>query len=161
MRKLDNEEVVKDSIQDLFVKLWLRRGNISVTDNIKYYLLASLKHLLINAGMQKARTPVESIDEPGIFTLHFTTQDGGERAHQPDRRLLDALNQLTGRQKEVLYLRYFEEMSYEQIAELMDISVKGIYKLNYRALDALKELMQLPKKDILLLLAACRIWLFS
>lgn len=160
MRKLNNEAQVKDCIQDLFVKLWMRRSTIGVTDNIKYYLLASLKHLLINTGMQQARTPVDSIDEPGVFTLQFTTQTGGERPGQPDARLLAALNQLTGRQKEVLYLRYFEEMSYEQIAELMDISVKGIYKLNYRALDALKELMQLPKKDVLLLLAACRIWLF-
>lgn len=160
MRKIDDEELVKDAIQDLFVKLWLRRSTIGVTDNIKYYLLASLKHLLINAGVQQARTTLESIDEPGVFTLQFTTQAGGERPDQPDARLLAALNELTGRQKEVLYLRYFEEMSYEQIAELMDISVKGIYKLNYRALDALKELLKLPKKDILLLLAACRIWLF-
>jgi RNA polymerase sigma factor (sigma-70 family) len=62
------------------------------------------------------------------------------------------MDQLTPRQREVIYLRFFEELSYEEIAGMLDISVKGAYKLSYRALDALKELLKISKKDLLLLL---------
>jgi DNA-directed RNA polymerase specialized sigma24 family protein len=60
----------------------------------------------------------------------------------------------------VLYLRYFEELSYEQIAELLDLSIKGVYKLNYRAIDALKVVLNISKPDLLLLLVVCKCELF-
>ncbi|WP_164974141.1 RNA polymerase sigma factor [Filimonas effusa] len=160
MRKADDEDLVKDCIQDLFVRLWTKRNSISATTNIKYYLMAALKNLLLNSDIRKARTPVVELEENAFFKMNFVEQELPP-SRQPDEqtiRLMAALNQLTGRQKEVLYLRYFEEMDYEQIAQLMDISVKGIYKLNYRAIDALKEILNLPKNDILVLLAVCRLY---
>jgi RNA polymerase sigma factor (sigma-70 family) len=155
MRRTEHEELVKDCIQELFIKLWTNRKSIRPTDNIKYYLLASLKNHLINVSSAPGQRERGSLDEADHFRLDFTAdteyirrEQSGERS----RQLLDALNQLTGRQKEVIYLRYFEEMSYEEIAQLMDISVKGTYKLIYRALDALKEILGMSRKDLLLLL---------
>ena len=152
MRRTEHEELVKDCIQELFIKLWTNRKNIGATDNIKYYLLASLKNHLINAA---AQSKTSNLNEADHFTLNFTPDTEymrREHTSEQSKKLLEALNQLTGRQKEVIYLRYFEEMSYEDIAQLMDISVKGTYKLIYRALDALKEIMGLSRKDLLLLL---------
>ena len=160
MRRTGNEELVKDCIQDLFVKMWSNRKNISPTGNIKYYLLTSLKNHLINAGNSPAITNTGSIEEAEKFSMEFTADTEYIRRQQDSRQsmqLLDALNQLTGRQKEVIYLRFFEGMSYEDIAQLMDISVKGTYKLSYRALDALRLILGISKKDLLLLLMTFRI----
>ncbi|WP_223577969.1 RNA polymerase sigma factor [Sphingobacterium sp. GVS05A] len=52
-------------------------------------------------------------------------------------KLIQALEQLTGKQKEVIFLRYFEELSYEEISVLTNISVKSLYKLNNRAMATL------------------------
>jgi RNA polymerase sigma factor (sigma-70 family) len=155
MRRTEHEELVKDCIQELFIKLWTNRKNIRPTDNIKYYLLAALKNHLINAGNVPGRQERGSLEEADHFKLDFTADTEYMRREHTDQqslRLLEALQQLTGRQKEVIYLRYFEEMSYEDIAQLMDISVKGTYKLIYRALDALKEILGISRKDLLLLL---------
>lgn len=158
MRKTNDEELVKECMQALFVKLWMNRKGISETSNVKYYLIASLKNTLISA--QTVSTPVAHTVglEDTSFQLAFTETDRVSDADEKSRQLLNALNELTARQKEVIYLRFFEEMSYEQIAELMDISVKGIYKLNSRALDALKDILDISKKDLLVLLALCRIY---
>jgi RNA polymerase sigma factor (sigma-70 family) len=140
--------------------MWSNRKNISPTGNIKYYLLTSLKNHLINAGNSPAITNTGSIEEAEKFSMEFTADTEYIRRQQDSRQsmqLLDALNQLTGRQKEVIYLRFFEGMSYEDIAQLMDISVKGTYKLSYRALDALKLILGISKKDLLLLLMTFRI----
>lgn len=155
MRRTDDPDLVKDSIQDIFVRLWTNRATIKPTDNIKYYLLHALKNQLINVAKAPAQSRVGSIEEAGDFIMHFPPdsellrkEQHGEQA----RRLQEALNGLTPRQKEIIYLRYFEELSYEEIASIMNISVKGAYKLLYRAVDALKEIMKISRKDLLLLL---------
>lgn len=158
MRKCGDEELVKECMQSLFVKLWMNRKNISETNNTKYYLIASLKNTLISAQTANAVVSHPDGEDASFFQLSFTDTDRLSGGDEKTRQLIQALNQLTDRQKEVIYLRFFEEMSYEQIAELMDISIKGIYKLNSRALDALKDILDISKKDLLLLLAFCRLY---
>ena len=158
MRRLDNEDQVKDCIQELFIRLWTSRRNLSPNVNIKYYLLASMKHRLIDLAGTLSEKPLEQIEEQ--FRMDFTIDSEYIRREQyghQAKQLIAALDQLTARQKEVIYLRYFEELSYEAIAEMMDISVKGAYKLSYRALDALKQLLNISRKDLLLLLLLCKI----
>jgi RNA polymerase sigma factor (sigma-70 family) len=156
MRKWGDEDLVRDALQDLFVRLWVNRQRIGPTDNIKFYLIAALRNALINASVRQQKYQVAG-DE--AFVMEFPEPPA---AATRDRQapLVAALDQLTGRQKEVIYLRYFEDLSYEQIASLMDISVKGIYKLHYRALDALKDILGMSRQDLLLLLAVCKLTFF-
>ncbi|MCJ8208401.1 sigma-70 family RNA polymerase sigma factor [Mucilaginibacter sp. RS28] len=160
LRKVNEPELVRDCIQDLFVNLWSGRKNLNSTDNIKYYLLASLKNLLIRAATQNTRWQGIDADTLNQFQLEFNLESEYIRKENMSlqaKALMDALDQLTPRQKEVLYLRYFEELSFEEIADLLDISVRAVYKLGYRAIDALKLILNLPKSDILMLLATYRI----
>ena len=166
MRKVYDDALVRDTIQDLFIKLWANRKGIRDTDNIKYYLLTSFKNTLLNAMDRHNKRKTISLNDPDSplpkdpdsFLLIFSepgfiTEDN---KRQQSLKLLAALNQLSPRQKEIVYLRYFEEMGYEQIAGLLDISVGGVYKLHYRALDALKEILHLSQNDLLLLLLLCK-----
>lgn len=155
MRRLEDEELVKDCLQDLFTKLWTNRKNLKPTTNIKYYLYASLKNSLINAQVKLSKNPAKAGADFESFKLDFENipePELNEQKTEQAQKLLKALNELTGRQKEVIYLRYFEDMDYNQIAQLLDISVKGVYKLNYRALDVLKGIMDLSKNDLIVLL---------
>lgn len=158
MRKTGDEELVKECMQALFVRLWMNRANIKEAENVKYYLIAALKNTLITAGMQNARVSLTGENNEPYFNLVFPEPAADRASDEKTTALLAAMNQLTERQKEVIYLRYFEEIPYEQIAELMDVSVKGVYKLNARALESLKDLLDISKKDLLLLLALCRFY---
>ncbi|MNE93296.1 RNA polymerase sigma factor [compost metagenome] len=46
---------------------------------------------------------------------------------------------LTNRQREAIFLRFYEDLSYEEIAELLEMNLGGTYKLIYRALDRLRD----------------------
>ncbi|WP_432328255.1 RNA polymerase sigma factor [Mucilaginibacter sp. P25] len=164
LRKTNEPELVRDCIQDLFVNLWTSRNKLNTTDNIKFYLLASLKNLLIRASTNNVRWQSISAESLNQFQLEFNLESDyirKENMSLQSKMLMDALDQLTPRQKEVLYLRYFEELSFEEIADLLDISVRAVYKLGYRAIDALKIILNLSKANILLLLATCRIEIFQ
>ncbi|MDQ1090558.1 RNA polymerase sigma factor (sigma-70 family) [Siphonobacter sp. SORGH_AS 1065] len=155
MRKLGNPEQVRDYIHDLFVKLWTNRSGTSATDNIRYFLLASLRNLILNSSTKKSNLQYVDIEEADDFKIDFNAETEFIRLEQVDaqsRQVIQALNQLSPRQKEVLYLRYFEELEFHEIAFMMSITVKGVYKLNSRAMETLRSILDLPNSSISLLL---------
>jgi RNA polymerase sigma factor (sigma-70 family) len=155
MRMLSNEDQTRDAIHDLFVKLWQNRKSVGHTDNIKYYLIKAFRNTIFTLKGLEKRMPLVDLEEAHHFNLEFTPESAyiqNEQLNKLSRNLLDALNQLSPRQKEIIYLRYFEELDYNQAAEAMNISVKAAYKLSARALEALKEIMQLPLSLIVFLL---------
>jgi RNA polymerase sigma factor, sigma-70 family len=165
IRKLRDEDLVRDAIQNLFVKLWLNKKNLSSIGHIKYYLFASLKNQILNLYIQQSNQNkyLRELSNAESFTLEFDSTDYLEQKELNKiqiENIQKALNSLTDKQKEVIYLKYFEELEYDQIAELMDISVKGVYKLNYRALEALREILDISKKDLFVLLLMIKTMMF-
>ncbi|WP_433902676.1 RNA polymerase sigma factor [Sphingobacterium puteale] len=139
-----NEAIIEDSIQELFVKLWCNRDNISAHVAVKNYLLKAFRRTLVKKIEQSVRrTDVtnSSIDYlPFTIELpHDLSMIRQERATEITNKLEQALHQMTARQREIIHLRFFEELPYTEIAEIMGLSTKDTYKLYYRALDRLKK----------------------
>lgn len=163
IRILNNEDQVRDCIHDLFVKLWLNHKNISPTDNIRYYLIGAIRNTIFSYIAKEDRMKTEDLQNHDDFLLDFDVESDHikkEDSSAQSKKIRDALEQLTGRQKEIIYLKYFEEMDYEQISELMNISVKGAYKLSARALDALKVILDIDKAMVIFMLLNCKSHLF-
>ena len=163
MRILKDEDQVGDCIHDLFIKLWINHKTIGKTDNIRFYLIAALRNTIISHRTKESRLPKEEFHNPDDFILDFHAESAHvkeEESLAQSQKISKALNQLTGRQKEIIYLKYFEEMSYDQIADLMNISVKGAYKLSARALEALKILLNADKAMVVWLLLHYKSQLF-
>lgn len=159
LRLVQQEDLVRDALHDLFVKLWTNRAKLGGTDNIRYYLLAALHNTLLSKKRRDQRYQHVALDEGHAFQLSFSPEAEllqHEQHTQQSQQLLAALDRLSPRQKQVIYLRYYEELEYQQIAELLDITVKGVYKLTARALDALKDIMQVSRPLLLALLLAWR-----
>ena len=68
---------------------------------------------------------------------------------QVNQPLPQASAKLTSRQREDIFLKFYEQLSYEEIADVMGISVKAGYKIMARSLDYLRK--NLSKDDLLLL----------
>ncbi|WP_157960893.1 RNA polymerase sigma factor [Nubsella zeaxanthinifaciens] len=162
MRMILDEDACRDCIHNLFVKIWTNRKSLRYTDNVKYYLISALRNEIINYKTKENRydhNPLNMED----FMLDFSVESvyiRKEEVNEQTKKMADAMNQLTPRQKEIIYLRFFEELDYDQIAEMMDITVKGAYKLSARALEALKEIMQVDKVVLIgmLLSAKHQLW---
>jgi RNA polymerase sigma factor (sigma-70 family) len=84
-----------------------------------------------------------------------------ETSSVQNQKLTDALNLLTPRQKEVIYLRYFQELEYAEIAGIMEITVKGVYKLTARGLETLRQILNISDTLLsgILILLSIKIYL--
>jgi RNA polymerase sigma factor (sigma-70 family) len=156
MRIIGDKELVKDCIHDLFVKLWNNKSNLGNVNVIRSYLLVSLRATLFNKIQQNSRISISEFNGEHPFEMVFSVESDfitKETSSIQTQKLLDALNELTPRQKEVIYLRYFEEMEYEEIAAIMEITVKATYKLAARGLETLRQIMAISSASLLLVFA--------
>lgn len=136
-----DKEIVKDLIQDIFYKIYFDRINISCPKHLKFYLLRALKNAL-NDYHKSHRFTSSPSDNTSHFVLTTTVLDDiidGEDKTILQKQIDNILANLTDRQKEVLFLRYMQEMEYEEISKLMNLSVHATRKLVYRALSKAKD----------------------
>ncbi|WP_158796159.1 RNA polymerase sigma factor [Pedobacter sp. L105] len=148
-----DKDLIKECIQELFVNLWTRRTFIGNPPDVKNYLFKSFRLSVFKkaALLQKHQEYQEAEDYPFHITLSIEEDIiTGEKNETLKKRIEAALEQLTDRQKEAVFLKFYENLSYDEIAAIMDISVKATYKLMARSLGFLKE--NLSKDDLLLLI---------
>lgn len=139
-----DKEMVKDFIQDAFINLWRKRGELRHIKSIRSYLFTSLRNAIINFH-QSPRSKITTIPENDTFpafNLGYSPEEiliGQEIDKENLAKITNALNNLTIRQKECIYLKYYAGLDYEEIAAMLNISVKACYKLSARALALLKD----------------------
>lgn len=137
-----DRELVKDSIQDLFMILWEKRDNLSPDAAVKPYLMASLRRLMHRQVSSRTWVGGEALqDEDDYFEIEFSVEDDyirNEATHTRTLQLQKLLNALPRRQKEVVYLKFFQELSREQIAEVMAVSPQTVSNLLQIAIRHLK-----------------------
>lgn len=143
-----SEELVRDCIQDLFLRLWNRRKKISEAHSVKSYLLCSLKRLILrkikktDGRKKRNNTYVEDYFEEVVnieeMMIHFETKK------QQERQLARSLESLSGRQKEAIYLRFYEGLSTNEAAFVMQINKQSVYN---HVSEAIKKLEVFVKDD--------------
>ncbi len=134
--------VVEDALQDLFAELVKTRRTIGNTDNILYYLLKSFKRKLLRKLQTEKRYERNETSNEYQFDVTWSIEHEiilEEISDQKSKVLLMALNELTPRQKEAIYLRFTKELDYKDIAGLMDISVEACRNLISKAISTLKK----------------------
>ena len=140
-----DKDLVEDGIQDVFVELWEKRERLGPTDSIRFYLFKVLRRTLLRRQAQNQRysaSPVflENILSEDSFEVRLIMEHSTARTNSILRKALD---RLSGRQREVIFLRFYDELTFEEIANTMDIDIKSVYKLTYKALDSLKKKISL------------------
>lgn len=147
LRLTNDRELLEDAIHDLFVKLWNNKSNLADVTSIRSYLLVALRSVILNKIRKSSRLKLYDDADSIPFNMDFSPESefiSREDDTDTIRRLTEGLNKLTIRQKEVLYLRYYAGLNYDEIATVLDISVKATYKLSGRALQALREIITIP-----------------
>lgn len=138
-----DKELIKDCIQDIFVELWSNRKNLSEVRSLKHYLYKSLKRAIIkklekNRKLFEKKTLSESHDIK--IVLSYESQlINLQISEQQQQKLLRSLNSLPVKQKEAITLKFLDGFSYQEVADILSISVKSAYNLIYRALALLRD----------------------
>ena len=141
LRLYGEREFVKDCIQDMFVKLWKMQESVNPVENVRSYLLVVLKTRILRELSKKHVTHQSGLSEDYSFSVEFAADlrliDEEHEIYQV-RKLEVILNNLSGRQKELIYLRFYQSLSFEQIAEVMQLSRQSVYNLLQKSLGSLR-----------------------
>ncbi|HLU89280.1 MAG TPA: sigma-70 family RNA polymerase sigma factor [Cyclobacteriaceae bacterium] len=138
-----DSELISDVIQDVYVHLWESRKTLSIQKSIKFYLLSSFRRKLV----RKIKTDKnqEALED---FHYNVSWQESFEEVLLENQISLEssikvtkALENLSVRQKEAIFLRYIQELSYEEISALMNIQVPSLYNLIFKGIKSMREFL--------------------
>lgn len=138
---IDDREVVKDCIQDLFIEIREKRSTILVTDSIKPFLYKILRRKL-GHFLRKHLDNTELTPAHDKFRFELSHEQHLIERNFSEwqiKKLKEAILQLSVKEREIIFLFYFEDHSYQHIAEIMGYrEVKTARTLLYRAIASLK-----------------------
>jgi RNA polymerase sigma factor (sigma-70 family) len=139
-----DRELVKDSLQQVFFNIWRSKENIGSPANVKNYLLKALRCEII-----KKLNHRESTHESLPDNYHFEAEEPYEtaliqlQASEATRNKVAALlEKLPPRQREIIFLRYYANLKYDEISAVMDIEQESVYKLTYKAINKMQALLR-------------------
>ncbi|MBW8332198.1 MAG: sigma-70 family RNA polymerase sigma factor [Prolixibacteraceae bacterium] len=146
-----DKHMVKDCIQEVFCSLIRTRSNLGETDNIRLYLLKSLKRKIIRE-LKNVNSQSSLITEQDFpFDLRWS-ENMDDQLYDLDEEkkhlLSEAMQSLTERQKEAIYLRFNRGLEYEEISFLLNLNYQSSRALIHRAIEKLREIIQVPNKKI-------------
>lgn len=135
-----DNEMVEDLIQDLFLKLYQKKIILEDNTKLRFFLFRALKNLIYNQLLRNAK--LQSLpDYDFAFDLDYTIDEQLSWMH--DQGLSDEVHHilkgLTGRQKEIIYLRFIHEMSFEEISEIMKINIQSARNLLFRSMEKIRK----------------------
>ncbi|MBS1735591.1 MAG: sigma-70 family RNA polymerase sigma factor [Bacteroidetes bacterium] len=143
LKIIPQDEVVKDAIMALFFKIWDNRKKLSEVSNVKSYLFTALKRALLDKVANDEKV------SKAIKEYSFEKERGEELAYeeiiiiaQEDELLRNklslAIKQLTPKQGELIRLKFYEGLSYEEVALQTSQSIKTAYNTIYNAITTLR-----------------------
>lgn len=137
-----DEALIKDAIHDIFVKLYNDRQSLKEEVNIKFYLFTCLKNHLFN--LLKREIFFEKLDLEDYEYLDPEAEElvtGSLKQKELREMVQKMLDVLTDRQREIIYYRYMEELSIEEIALLMDMNYQSVQNTIQRSIKKIRESM--------------------
>jgi RNA polymerase sigma factor (sigma-70 family) len=164
LRICKDNGLVQDCIQDLFIELSRLQHNLSGTTSVRYYLYRCMRRKIAAKVSRLRRYNVDPFEdhEQGEFTsavilpIEFQ-QIEFEHAEEKKHEILKALQLLTKKQRKVIQLRFYEDMSYKEIASVMSIHIDTVYNLISQATRSLRNTI---KRSALLVLILMK-WVFD
>ena len=141
-----NTETTKDCIQEMFLEIWVKRDTINAdVENIRSYLYTWLrrkiyKELGHTVSEKNTNQMLHNLDENILpyEDLLIAFQNSEEKKN----KLRSALSKLTKQQLEMIRLKFFENLSYPEIATKTSLKQRTVYNLIYEAIQSLRLYMR-------------------
>jgi RNA polymerase sigma factor (sigma-70 family) len=134
--------IIKDCVQDVFVDLWTYRHSLNDTVIVKAYLLSCVRKRIVRLyERDRIFRNISEIDEME-FLLDFSMEEhmiDSESQINKVKKLNKLINSLPERQKEALYLRYYQSLTVYEVADVFEMNYQSTKNLIHRALSNLRK----------------------
>ena len=147
-KMLGNASEAEDIAQQVFVRLWKSAPRYKPTAKFTTFLFTITRNLVFNEARRRQRKKEHSLDEQED---EWHRQVPESEQGQPDAQLLQsemraavdqAIQSLPEKQRLAVVLRRYEQMPYEEIAKVLDLSVSAVKSQLFRARTALRESLE-------------------
>lgn len=136
LKIINNVDLVEDCLQDLFLYIFENRKNLGNVKYVRSYLFTSFRRNLFHKINQNSTCQLDD----DTMEIRFDPAETGPTDQDVMRNIVlsDMVNKLSPRQRELIYLKYYQEMSVQEISETTSIAPRGITNMLYKALARLK-----------------------
>jgi len=147
-KMLGDDAEAEDVAQQVFVRVWRSAERYEPTAKFTTWLFTILRNLVFNEIRRRSRHPVTSLDQPRHDDEERPRDTADLRTKTPDATLLDgemmdaiqrAIDELPETQRLAVIMRRYDETPYEEIAEVLDLTVPSVKSLLFRARTELRE----------------------
>lgn len=140
-----NSAFVKDCIQEIFVGLWKYRSTLKQTENVKAYLFKSLgNRIRREVGLDRGAYSLNELENDERTGWVDSIEDEWlreQKKEQLNKKMIKAMERLPPRQREAVELFFFKELPYEEVSATMNLHVRSVYTLVWKALTSLRKHM--------------------
>jgi RNA polymerase sigma-70 factor, ECF subfamily len=144
-RMLGSNSEVDDIAQQVFVRVWRSAGRYVARAKFTTWLLKITRNLVFNElrrSKRRAHVPIQpdaDAEELPLREERVSTPDAAALESELQTAIDDAIAQLPETQRLAVILRRYEEMTYEQIGDVLDLSVPAVKSVLFRARTELRE----------------------
>jgi len=162
---MQEREDTRDTINHLFLRLWDMRQQLPVVENVRAYLFTAIKRELLarkkSAGLEILKHHRFygdlDADQPCFEEVVIRFQEKEEMIS----KIKKAMSYLTEREKELIRLRFFEDLGYDEIASQCGISKRTAYNIIHAGLTTLRKHLSCDERGNLFLVASMLFLLFN
>jgi RNA polymerase sigma factor (sigma-70 family) len=142
LKMTHDKELIKDSIQDLFIDLYRYKINLRLPESFEYYLFKSLKRLIYKKLKRKSKTKDFENQDFFAFELTFDLEEDYIQKESEKSKLLvlqEILNELSQNSRELLFYKFNSNLTYKEIGKLIGIKPDAVKKKIYRVISNLRK----------------------
>ncbi len=139
----NNEQLTEDAVHDLFLTIFRKGKRLAGDVEPRAYLFRALRNNILKVMVAERRMRG---DINGADRYLFTESAVTDRLDDDHLRLLKMLNKLSPQEKEVIYLRFFEEMKNSQIGEVLGLKKQTVKNVVCSAMKKLRCLITYPEE---------------
>lgn len=137
-----DSQLIQDCIQDTFIEIWSKKERLGQTDSIKFYLFKSLRRKVYRRLRRESKVCVSDTIKQDLSSHLELSPEGvmiaGESSVLTKKILGEAVEGLSDRQKEAIYLRFYRELSFREVSMIMGIKIKSTYRIVSQAVGKLQ-----------------------
>ncbi len=143
-------DLLEDCIQELFLTLYTNRENLSGSVSLEFYLLKALK-LTIYGKLRKESRFLDIVEVSDFsFRSEFVaeTEYGETLDDKRFEKVKEYLDTLNPKSREILYLKFYTNLDYQEIGEVMGIRSSSVKKQVYRIMSKMKNVLGNQNQDL-------------
>jgi RNA polymerase sigma-70 factor (ECF subfamily) len=138
---IQDADLVDDLLQELFIKFWENRVRIGEITNVRAYFYRSTRCTLLDY-IRKSQLKASKLEAMPFAEFEYSNEDAiisREQDMELKEVMMGAINNLPLKQREVIHMRFYQDLNYNQIAEITGIKYQSVVNQVYRAVQILRE----------------------